>query len=139
MDAMHVAAAIIERDGRVFCAHRSASETGGAGWEFPGGKVEAGEEPVETLRRELSEELGVRLTTAWLLDTIEHDYPTFRLSMDCFICSMVPGSEIALVEHDEGRWLSRDELMEPDWLEADRKVARMLGVFWDQIFASHHL
>lgn len=133
-----VAAAIICRDGRILAAHRPTSATG-AGWEFPGGKLHAGETADQAVRREIEEELGLPLSTTWLLDTVRHDYPTFRLVMDCFVCMPLPGAEPVATEHDELRWLARDELASVAWLPADVKVATLLGAWWDQVFESEHL
>lgn len=133
-----VAAAIICRDGRVLAAHRPTSATG-EGWEFPGGKLRAGESAEQAVRREIEEELSLPLSTTWLLDTVRHDYPTFRLVMDCFVCMPLPGSEPVATEHDELRWLARDELMTVAWLPADVKVASLLAVWWDQVFGGEHL
>ncbi len=138
MEGVRAVAAIIERDGRVFCAHRTTSQCG-PGWEFPGGHIEPGETPEEALRREIDEELGVRLSTLWLFDTVEHDYPTFHLSMDCFVCELAPGAEPELREHDEARWLGRDELLSVGWLPADQRIVAQLGMSWDAMFASEHL
>lgn len=140
METISVVAAIIERDGLVFCAHKPQAQRGvAAGWEFPGGKVEPGETGEDALRRELDEELGVHLSTLWLFDSVEHDYPEFHLHMDCYVCNLLPGESIRLSEHDEGRWVNRDELPTLDWLPADRKLVMTLGMFWDQAFASEHL
>ncbi len=138
MKTLKVAGAIIYRDGRIMAAHRSGSH-GHVGWEFPGGKLESGETAEQALRREVSEELGLRLTNMWLFDTVEHDYPDFHLSMDCFVCPLDEGQEPALTEHDRVRWLSYDELLDVDWLGADHTVALRLGMFWDQLFAAEHL
>ena len=138
MSRVHVAAAIIQREGRVFAAHRTTSQCG-PGWEFPGGRVEEGETSEQAVRREIAEELGARLSTTWLLDTVTYDYPTFRLEMDCFVCELADGETLTLSEHDEGRWVSRDELLGLEWLPADLEVTRILGLFWDQAFAAEHL
>lgn len=131
----HVAAAIIHRDGKVLAARRSDGELAGY-WELPGGKVEEGESPVEALRREVQEELGCALGTAWLYDTVEHDYPDFHLQMDCFICTLPESAEPTTLEpvHDELRWLSREELLDVEWLPADTKLMQGLTYFWEQAF-----
>ena len=90
MSQVHVAAAIIQHERKVFEAHRATSQCG-PGWEFPGGRVEEGETSEQAVRREICEELGARLSTAWLLDTVTYDYPTFELEMDCFLCELGGG------------------------------------------------
>ena len=140
MESIRVSAAIIQREDRIFCAHRATAHGGvEGGWEFPGGKLEPGESAEVALRREIAEELGARLSTVWLLDTVEHDYPTFHLSMDCFVCRLAPGEEPVPREHDDVRWLSRDELLSVSWLPADQHVASLIGRYWDELFADSHL
>lgn len=88
------------------------------GWEFPGGKIEAGETPHEALAREILEELETDIRVGKLIDTIEYDYPTFHLSMDCFWCEVLSGN-LVLKEHEAARWLTKEQLADVDWLPAD--------------------
>ena len=116
-----VVAAVIcdsfENTSKIFATARGYGEFKGQ-WEFPGGKVEAGETPQQALKREIQEELDVKIEIGELIDTIEYDYPTFHLSMDCFWCVVIDG-EIILKEAEAARWLSKDELYNVDWLPAD--------------------
>lgn len=135
---LHVAGAIIQRDERMPAARRAH---GMDGWEFPGGKVEAGETSEEACRREVLEELGCKLQVTWLLDTLTYDYPEFHLVMDCFVCTLASGSEPVAKpgEHKELRWLGRDELLDVLWLPADQGLVKSLGLAWDQIMEPEHL
>lgn len=117
MRTINVVAAVIMKDGKVFATQRGYGEFKD-GWEFPGGKVEAGESPEEALRREISEELEVEVNVGDLIDTIEYDYPAFHLSMKCYACTIAGGSP-HLLEHEAARWLSADQLDSVAWLPAD--------------------
>ena len=88
------------------------------GWEFPGGKIEAGESPQEALKREIMEELDTEIAVGALIDTIEYDYPAFHLSMDCFWCEIVNGNPV-LKEHEAAKWLTKEQLENVEWLPAD--------------------
>ncbi|CCZ44772.1 aDP-ribose pyrophosphatase [Bacteroides sp. CAG:545] len=117
MKTINVVAAVIMKEGRVFATQRGYGEFKD-GWEFPGGKVEAGESPEEALRREIREELEVEVNVGDLIDTIEYDYPAFHLSMKCYAC-MIAGGSPHLLEHEAARWLSADQLDSVAWLPAD--------------------
>lgn len=128
MKTINVVAAVIMKDGKVFATQRGYGEFKD-GWEFPGGKVEAGESPEEALRREIREELEVEVNVGDLIDTIEYDYPAFHLSMKCYACTIAGGSP-HLLEHEAARWLSADQLDSVAWLPADitliPKIAELL-------------
>ena len=87
-------------------------------WEFPGGKLEEGETPQEALIREIGEELDSEISVGELIDTVEYDYPTFHLSMDCFWATLVSG-DLILKEHEAARWLAKENLNTVEWLPAD--------------------
>lgn len=125
MKTIKVVAAIIRDGDRIFATQRGYGEYKD-GWEFPGGKVELGETPQEALVREIKEELDADIIVGDLLTTVEYDYPTFHLSMDCFWAKLVEGSEMKLLEHEAAKWLALDELDEVEWLEADYRVVKVI-------------
>ena len=122
MKTIRVVAAVIKStnekgDPMIFATQRGYGDFKG-GWEFPGGKIEEGETPKEALVREIKEELETEIAVGELIDTIEYDYPTFHLSMDCFWAEIVSG-DLVLKEHEAAKWLTRDELDTVEWLPAD--------------------
>lgn len=118
---IHVTCAIIERNGLVLAAQRSVSMSMPLKWEFPGGKIKAGESPEECLQRELVEELGVKIVVSQPLHLSTHEYQSITVTLYPFICTIVDG-EIKLNEHATLKWLSPDKLHELDWAEADLPV-----------------
>ena len=117
MKTVRVVAAIIIRDGKVFATQRGYGQWQGW-WEFPGGKIEAGECPQEALVREIREELDAEIEVGELIETVEWDYSAFHLTMHCFVCSLVSQS-MHLNEHEASAWLTRETLHSVKWLPAD--------------------
>jgi len=117
MKQIEVVAAIIRKGDKIFATQRGYGDYKD-GWEFPGGKMEAGETPEEALRREIWEELETRIIVDSLLQTVEWDYPQFHLTMHCYWCHIESGS-LTLKEHEAARWLAKEELESVAWLPAD--------------------
>lgn len=124
MKTIRVVAAVIKKENKIFCTQRGYGDFKG-GWEFPGGKIEEGESPQEALVREIKEELDADIKVGDLIKTVEYDYPMFHLSMDCFWCELVSG-EIELKEHEDAKWLDKNNIDSVDWLPADLDLINSL-------------
>lgn len=134
MKTIRVVAAVIKavnKNGKsmIFATQRGYGEFKG-GWEFPGGKIEVGETPQEALKREIMEELDTEISVGELVDTIEYDYPEFHLSMDCFWCEIVKG-DLVLKEHEDARWLTKEQLNDVEWLPADIELVKNIQISYD--------
>ena len=127
MKVIDVVAAIIHKDGAYFATQRGYGEFEGM-WEFPGGKIESGESHESALRREIQEELGIDITIDKFLCTTDCDYPSFHLTMHCYLCSVKSG-DIELREHKSARWLKLAELGSVEWLPADEDVISRLNKY----------
>lgn len=125
MKQIEVVAAIITKNNKIFCAQRNLLKSMGGKWEFPGGKIEPGETREQALVREIKEELDSDITVDSYVMTVEHDYPTFHITMHCYMCTLVNGN-LTLSEHNDSVWLEKDKLLELDWAEADMPVVKVL-------------
>ena len=115
---IHVACAIIERDGLILAAQRKEGMRLALKWEFPGGKIDLGESPEECLKRELIEEMGIHISIDRPLDPVTHQYSFFTVTLYPFLCTILSG-DITLHEHAAMKWLPPEELLSLDWAEAD--------------------
>ncbi|MBR2999940.1 MAG: (deoxy)nucleoside triphosphate pyrophosphohydrolase [Oscillospiraceae bacterium] len=120
MKKIPVVAAVIRREGKILATQRGYGPQKD-GWEFPGGKVESGEDPREALVREIREELRVDIVPGVEIGVVEHEYPNISIRMQCFWAEIREGSPV-LTEHENAKWISADELEQVDWLPADRKI-----------------
>ena len=125
MKRIEVVAAIIRRGDRIFATQRGYGEWKDW-WEFPGGKMEAGETREEALKREICEELSTEISVDRFMCTVEYDYPKFHLTMHCFLCSLLTEA-LHLNEHEAARWLAKDELESVKWLPADLGIIKDLA------------
>ena len=125
MKQIEVVAAVIRRGNEIFATQRGYGEFKDW-WEFPGGKMEAGESPEEALKREIREELDATIEVGELIQTVEWDYPSFHLTMHCFWCELACEA-LHLNEHEAAAWLSADNLGSVKWLPADRDILVEIG------------
>lgn len=124
MKMIEVAAAVIRKGNQILATQRGYGEFKG-GWEFPGGKIEAGETPQQALVREIEEELEIEIEVGDLIDIVEYDYPEFHLTMHCFWCTVKSG-DLVLKEHEAARWLTEETLYGVEWLPADLGVVEKI-------------
>ena len=121
MKTIRVVAAVIcdcfDEKSKIFATARGYGELKG-GWEFPGGKIEAGETQQEALKREIMEELNTEIKVGDLIETNEYDYPAFHLSMACFWAEVTAG-HLELKEAEAAKWLTKNQLDSVAWLPAD--------------------
>ncbi len=121
MKHLEVAALVLIENNRVFCAQRKANGPLGGKWEFPGGKLESGEDGKSAIIREIREELGIEIEVESLVMTTEHQYDSFSLTMHAYLGKKKAG-KITLYEHQDSKWLDADQLHDLDWAAADLPV-----------------
>ena len=123
MKFIEVVAGIIQEGEKIFATQRGYGDYKDF-WEFPGGKMEAGETPCQALARELKEELAIDVDVGEFVCTVDYDYPAFHLTMHCYFCTIRGGKVPELLEHEAARWLSAAELHCVNWLPADVEVVK---------------
>ena len=124
MKTIRVVAAVIKENEKIFATQRGYGAFKD-GWEFPGGKIEKGETPKQALIREIQEELDTEIVVGERIETVEYDYPEFHLTMDCFWCEVISGN-LMLKEHEDARWLGKEELFTVEWLPADVDLVKKI-------------
>ena len=124
MKQIHVVCAILQKENYILIAQRKTGEFAGM-WEFPGGKIEEQESQEEALRRELREELAVEIQIEEHFMTRTYQYPTFHLTMECYLCRLV-SEELVLHDHAAVRWIALDPTTEVDWIPADIEIFERL-------------
>ncbi|TDN91836.1 (deoxy)nucleoside triphosphate pyrophosphohydrolase [Microbacterium sp. BK668] len=121
-EPIDVVAAVIEEDGRFLACRRAAHKAAAGRWEFPGGKVEPGERPVEALEREIREELGIGIQILGHLTTDE----TGPIRLICLRARLQAERPVSSTDHDELRWIPRGALGDLAWADADLPAVRLL-------------
>jgi 8-oxo-dGTP diphosphatase len=120
-----VTAAIIEKNGKILIAQRKLGSSLGGKWEFPGGKIESEETPEQCLRRELKEELGIEAIIGPFFCTSTLEYKHMSIELLVYKATHVSG-EIVVYDHESIKWVSKDELINYDFVDADRPVVDKL-------------
>ena len=129
---INVAAAVFIKNGRLFSAQRANRGVTAKKWEFPGGKVEKDEESSTTIVRAIKEEMDTDISVIKPLITVNHEYPTFNITMTAFLCKIDKGA-LTLSEHLDSKWLKANEIMTIDWAEADIPIAKYIQESWDDL------
>lgn len=124
MKTIKVVAAIIKKGSEVLITKRNYGEFKDM-WEFPGGKIEQGETKEEALHREIKEELEIEIDNLSFLTTVEYDYDTFHLTMDCYTCEVSSGN-VTLSVHNDAKWVHIKDLDSHDWIPADIQIIEKL-------------
>ena len=113
---------IFDIHGRILSCKRPNGGTWEGWWEFPGGKIEHGEDVFQALNRELIEELDINVNPIKIEEKVNFDYGNRKIELTIINCGIISGDQITLIEHEEMRWLSQEELLDVNWLPADRPI-----------------
>lgn len=124
---IRVVGAIVERNGAVFAARRNADRSAGGLWEFPGGKIEAGETPEAALRRELQEELNVDVSVGALVDRSLSDVESERIELSCYSARFEGDEPVSSSDHDAMTWVPIDQLSSLQWAPGDIPIIEVLA------------
>ena len=129
-NAIEVVGAVIVSEGQVLCTQRGGDGPLSGLWEFPGGKVEAGEAPNEALAREIHEELRCQIRVGEKVTATRHEYAFGTVNLTTFYCTLGEGQP-SLTEHTQMRWLAPSDLRTLDWAPADVPAVRLIEEFLD--------
>lgn len=127
MKHIEVVAGIICYEDEILCMQRPESkhEYISFKYEFPGGKIEPGESEVDALKRELMEEMDMKVEVEQKFLVVNHDYPDFALTMNSYMCK-VNNKNFVMKEHVDFKWLKREEMSKLDWAAADKPIMEKL-------------
>ncbi len=127
MKTIEVVAAIIIYENKILCVQRGENKLDyiSKKYEFPGGKMEKGESKEETIKREIFEELKMRINVLEEFHTVTYEYPDFILTMHSFICTC-DNPQLTLTEHINFIWLKKNELESLNWAAADIPIMKKL-------------
>lgn len=130
---IHVVGAVIVEDGKILCAQRGETKVLPLKWEFPGGKIEAGESPQQALIREIHEEMHCKIEVSNQIEHTVYEYDFGIVHLTTFYCKPIQGNPV-LTEHVAIKWLSPEELESLEWAPADIPTIEKLS---KGIFRSH--
>lgn len=122
---LHVAAAIIIHDSKILIAKRAPQKSLAGFWEFPGGKIESGETGEECLKREILEELGIEIIVDSFFMSNRHQYGQTSIALHAYFCQLIT-FDIKLIDHDEIKWLEKNEMINIEFAPADVKIVEEL-------------
>lgn len=124
---IRVVGAAIVKDGKVLCAQRGVGKSLAGYWEFPGGKIEAGETPRQALRREIEEELLCEIDVDKEICTSDHLYDFGRVELTTFLCHLIEGMPV-LTEHERIEWMNPADMPQLNWAPVDHDAVELISM-----------